>query len=234
MTFIQAQKLARSYTTGIHTVQALYPLDLSVDRDEFMMILGPSGSGKTTLLNLLAGMDSPSEGTLRVDDVEVSSLDRRGLVEYRRHRVGLIFQFFNLINNLTALENVSFIAELVGGQGSGSAQDALESVGLGHRHDHFPHELSGGEQQRVAIARALVKSPPLLLADEPTGNLDAATGQKVLALLQEVHRKGQCVVMVTHNQLLTQAATRVLTLKDGKVRSDVRNENPTPASEIEW
>lgn len=224
--------MARTYTSGSHTVQALCPLDLSIERDEFVMILGPSGSGKTTVLNLLAGMDSPSEGKLYVDGVEVSALNRQGLVDYRRHRVGLIFQFFNLIANLTAYENVSFIAELVGGKGDPSK--ALESVGLGHRHSHFPHQLSGGEQQRVAIARALVKSPPLLLADEPTGNLDAATGQRVLRLLQDVHAGGQCVVMVTHNQNLTKAATRVISLRDGKLRSDERNEDPTPAEEIEW
>ena len=232
VSFIVADQLARVYKSGSNEVQALFPLNLSIDQSEFVMILGPSGSGKTTFLNLLAGLDSPSSGKLIVDGVDVSVLDRKGLVGYRRHRVGLIFQFFNLIANLTALENVSFIAELTGD--GGSPEKALESVGLGHRHHHFPHEMSGGEQQRVAIARALVKKPPLLLADEPTGNLDGSTGLKVLALLQEVNARGQCVMMVTHNPAITEAATRVITLKDGKLKSDVKNKNPVPSAELDW
>lgn len=232
MSLIRAESLSRKYDTGSQTVVALDALDLTIEADEFVMIVGPSGSGKTTLLNLLAGMDSPSEGRLWVDGIEVSALSRQGLIDYRRGTVGIVFQFFNLINNLTALENVSFVSRLVGSDGS--AEKALESVGLGHRGGHFPHELSGGEQQRVAIARALVKSPPILLADEPTGNLDVATGQKILTLVQQVHRQGRCVIWVTHNQALTQAATRVLTLADGRIRSDVKNSEPLKAEEIDW
>ncbi len=222
----------RSYPMGDRQVQALHPLNLSIESNEFVMILGPSGSGKTTLLNLLAGMDTPSGGTLTVDGLELSTMGRRELVEYRRHHVGVVFQFFNLIPNLTALENVEFVAELTGVEGSSS--EALCAVGLEGRQHHFPHELSGGEQQRVAIARALVKDPPIILGDEPTGNLDVATGQKILKLFQTVSKRGRCVILVTHNQAITRAATRVITLGDGRIRSDERNANPEPAEDILW
>lgn len=226
------QKTERVYMMGERKVQALHPLDLEIASDDFVMILGPSGSGKTTMLNLLAGMDSPTAGKLLVKERDVSQLTRAQLVEYRRENVGVVFQFFNLIPNLTALENIQFVAELTGAKGS--AVSALESVGLRERQHHFPHELSGGEQQRVAIARALVKEPPILLGDEPTGNLDVATGQKVLRLFQDIHRQGRCVIIVTHNQAITAAATRVITLGDGRIRSDVRNPKPTPAEEVTW
>ncbi|MFA5505723.1 MAG: ABC transporter ATP-binding protein, partial [Vulcanimicrobiota bacterium] len=167
---VQFQKTERVYQLGDRQVHALHPLDLTIGSDEFVMILGPSGSGKTTMMNLLAGMDSPTAGALQVGDLEVSSLSRKQLVNYRRQMVGVVFQFFNLIPNLTALENIQFVSELTGT--GGDAARALDSVGLEGRQHHFPHELSGGEQQRVAIARALVKEPPILLGDEPTGNLD--------------------------------------------------------------
>jgi putative ABC transport system ATP-binding protein len=230
--FVRFQNTERAYQMGDRQVQALHPLNLSIESDEFIMILGPSGSGKTTMLNLLAGMDSPSGGQLTVDGLELSDLNRAQLVEYRRAHVGVVFQFFNLIPNLTALENVQFVAELT--RATGSSLEALHSVGLEDRQHHFPHELSGGEQQRVAIARALVKDPPLLLGDEPTGNLDVATGQKILKLFQTVSRKGRCVILVTHNRAITRAATRVITLGDGRVRSDERNPNPESAETIVW
>ncbi|MBT9589143.1 ABC transporter ATP-binding protein [bacterium] len=217
---------------GTHRVQALQPTDLSIERGEFIIVLGPSGSGKTTLMNLIAGIDSPSSGILRVDGVEVSALNRKSLVHYRRRSVGVIFQFHNLIPNLTARENVELVAELVGASRAG--EEVLGAVGLGERGDHFPHELSGGEQQRVAIARALVKDPPILLGDEPTGSLDAATGRRVLKLLHEIHGRGKCVIMVTHNAALTSVATRVLTMKDGLIRSDVRNNSPLDPDDIDW
>jgi len=222
----------RSYPMGDRQVQALHPLNLSIESNEFVMILGPSGSGKTTLLNLLAGMDTPSGGTLTVDGLELSTMGRRELVDYIRHHVGVVFQFFNLIPNLTAPGNVEFVAELTGVGGSSSV--ALCAVGLEGRQHHFPHELSGGEQQRVAIARALVKDPPIILGDEPTGNLDVATGQKILKLFQTVSKRGRCVILVTHNQAITRAATRVITLGDGRIRSDERNANPEPAEDILW
>lgn len=229
---VQFQKTERVYQLGDRQVHALHPLDLTIGSDEFVMILGPSGSGKTTMMNLLAGMDSPTAGALQVGDLEVSSLSRKQLVNYRRQMVGVVFQFFNLIPNLTALENIQFVSELTGT--GGDAARALNSVGLEGRQHHFPHELSGGEQQRVAIARALVKEPPILLGDEPTGNLDVATGQRILGLFQEIHKQGRCVILVTHNKAITQAATRVITLGDGRIRSDERNDNPIPAREIDW
>jgi putative ABC transport system ATP-binding protein len=229
---IRFHQTERVYQVGDRLVHALHPLDLAIASNDFVMILGPSGSGKTTLLNLLAGMDSPTGGTLHVGDLDVSNLSRAKLVDYRRQKVGVVFQFFNLIPNLTALENIQFVSELTGT--TGDPIQALSSVGLDGRQNHFPHELSGGEQQRVAIARALVKAPPILLGDEPTGNLDVATGQKILGLFQEIHEQGRCVILVTHNKALTKAATRVITLGDGRIRTDERNENPIPAAEIDW
>ena len=229
---VRFQQTERVYQVGDRKVHALHPLDLTIASDDFVMILGPSGSGKTTLMNLLAGMDSPTAGSLYVGDLEVSSLSRGQLVDYRRQKVGVVFQFFNLIPNLTALENIQFVTELTGT--GGNAIDALNSVGLDGRQNHFPHELSGGEQQRVAIARALVKAPPILLGDEPTGNLDVATGQKILGLFQNIHKQGRCVILVTHNKAITRAATRVITLEDGRIRSDERNDDPVPAREIDW
>lgn len=232
MSLVKFEKAERVYKMGDRQVQALHPLDLSIEPSEFVMILGPSGSGKTTMMNLLAGMDTPSGGRLLVNGLEVSSFSRSQLVEYRRQNVGVVFQFFNLIPNLTAYENIQFVAELTGSDGS--VEEALASVGLAERQHHFPHELSGGEQQRVAIARAIVKKPPILLGDEPTGNLDVATGQRVLKLFQDIHRQGRCVIIVTHNRAITSAATRVITLGDGRVRSDEKNPNPTPAEEVVW
>lgn len=229
---VRFREVERLYKVGDRQVHALHPLDLSIGSDEFVMILGPSGSGKTTMLNLLAGMDSPSGGRLYVGDQEVSGFNRSQLVDYRRHKVGVVFQFFNLIPNLTALENIRFVSELTGT--GGDPLGALSLVGLAGRRDHFPHEMSGGEQQRVAIARAIVKEPPILLGDEPTGNLDVATGKKILGVFQQIHRAGRCVILVTHNRAITAAATRVITLGDGRIRSDERNDNPVNAEEIDW
>ena len=231
-TLVRFENTERVYQLGERKVQALYPLNLTIDNDEFVMILGPSGSGKTTMMNMLAGMDSPTGGHLYVGDEEVSAMSREQLVEYRRQNVGVVFQFFNLIPNLTALENIQFVVELTGSPGD--AHKALDAVGLAKRQHHFPHELSGGEQQRVAIARALVKEPPILLGDEPTGNLDVATGQRVLKIFQDIHKEGRCVIIVTHNRAITAAATRVITLGDGKIRSDEKNPNPLPAEEVVW
>ncbi len=218
---------------GAHRVQALHPTDLSVEKGEFVVVLGPSGSGKTTLLNLVAGIDSPTSGRVRVDGVDISSLSRARLVEYRRRSVGVVFQLHNLIPNLTSRENVELVAELVGVGGTRS-EEVLAAVGLSHRGDHFPHELSGGEQQRVAIARALVKDPPILLGDEPTGSLDAATGKLVLRLLCDIHAQGKCILMVTHNASIAQVATRVLSMKDGRIRSDILNTSPLQPEQIDW
>ena len=232
MPLVCCEGLGRQYPSPEGLVRALHPLNLTISADEFVMIVGPSGSGKTTLLNLLAGLDKSSEGRLTVDGMDLGAQDDDGLVEYRRSKVGIVFQFFNLLPNLTALENVELIADLVGRPRQ--SRKALELVGLGQRGHHFPHQLSGGEQQRVAIARALVKEPALLLADEPTGNLDAATGRSVLARLQDIHRQGSCIVLVTHNIAMTPAATRVITLSDGHLLSDLRNPHPISADQLSW
>ena len=234
MALIELSGAARTYNLGANPVPALHPIDLTIERDEFLVVLGPSGSGKTTLMNLIAGIDTPDDGILRVDGVEVSSLSRKQLVEYRRRSVGVVFQFHNLIPNLTARENVDLVAELVSGRRGKRTQEVLEAVGLGKRADHFPHELSGGEQQRVAIARALVKDPPILLGDEPTGALDAATGRRVLKLFREVHARGKCIILVTHNAAIAQMGTRVLAMRDGQIRSDERNAKPLDPDEIDW
>ncbi len=229
---IELEQASRVYPMGGHEVPALRPTDLSVQGGEFVMVLGPSGSGKTTLLNLIAGIDTPTSGVVRVAGVEVSSLDRKRLVDYRRQSVGVVFQFHNLIPNLTALENVELVAELVGG--ARSCQEVLAEVGLGERRNHFPHELSGGEQQRVAIARALVKDPPVLLLDEPTGNLDTATAVRVLRLLRDLQNEQRCLLMVTHNAALTKVGTRVLVMKDGRICSDTPIPRPLEPEQIEW
>jgi putative ABC transport system ATP-binding protein len=198
-----------------------------------IVMLGPSGSGKTTFLNLVGGIERLSAGELRVDGRDLSGLSGEDLTRYRRDEIGFVFQFFNLVPTLTALENVQLVAELVG-RGSAS-EEALRAVGLGDRLDRFPGALSGGEQQRVAIARALVKRPGLLLCDEPTGSLDLDTGRQILALLQAASHEGsRTVVLVTHNSAIAEAADRVIRMRSGEVVSDVRNEHPTPASYLVW
>ncbi|MBI3928825.1 MAG: ABC transporter ATP-binding protein [Armatimonadetes bacterium] len=217
---------------GSGQVEALKPLDLRLNAGEFVTIVGPSGSGKTTLLNLIGGIDSPTEGKIVVQGQDISRLNRAGLTEYRRTSVGIVFQFFNLIPNLTARENVELIADLTGARRS--ALEVLDMVGLSDRLDHFPHELSGGEQQRVAIARALVKDPPILLGDEPTGNLDCETGRRILKLLQQLRTRDRCIILVTHNTTLTRVGTRVIQIGGGRVQSDTPVEDPAPADELTW
>jgi putative ABC transport system ATP-binding protein len=233
MSFILLEGAARTYKMGEVPVAALRPTDLSIDRGEFVVILGPSGSGKTTLLNLIAGIDSPTQGHIYVDGEDISGYDAVALTDYRRKKIGVIFQFFNLIPTLTALENVELVAELL--HTRQKPLEVLEAVGLAQRANHFPHELSGGEQQRVAIARALVKDPPILLGDEPTGNLDVDTGRRVVKLLCRIHQEqGKTVLVVTHNPLLAQVATRVISLRDGRIRSDQRNPHPADPDEVEF
>lgn len=222
----------RTYRLGETEVPALGPVSLTLEPGEFVVILGPSGSGKTTMLNLLAGLDRPTGGRVEVAGCDLGSMSAAGLEEHRRRRVGVVFQFFNLVPTLTARENVELVADLVSGRDRVDA--VLASVGLAERMHHFPHELSGGEQQRVALARALVKDPDLILGDEPTGNLDASSGRRVLELLQQAHRRGKLVVLVTHNSTLTRLATRVLTLKAGRVDSDVRRGDPEEAGALDW
>ena len=221
------------YGTGEVAVTALHDASFTVDRGEICVIVGESGAGKTTLLNILGGMDSLTEGRVVVDGEDVSSYDRRRLTAYRRNDVGFVFQFYNLIPNLTALENVEIAAKLC--RDALDPAKTLRQVGLGERLGNFPAQLSGGEQQRVTIARALAKNPKLLLCDEPTGALDYNTGKAILKLLQDTSRKsGMTVVIITHNKALCDMADRVIRVRSGTVWSVEKNETVIPVEEIEW
>ena len=215
------------------TIHAVDGVNFHIEKGEFAIIVGPSGAGKTTVLNMLGGMDACSGGVIQVDGALVSNYNSRQLTTYRRHDIGFVFQFYNLVQNLTALENVELAAQIC--KNPLDAKEVLEHVGLGHRLGNFPAQLSGGEQQRVAIARALAKNPKLLLCDEPTGALDYVTGKQILKLLQDTCRQeGMTVVVITHNTALTPMADRVIRIKNGKVASMELNEHPTPVEEIEW
>jgi putative ABC transport system ATP-binding protein len=235
---VQLQNVIKTYQMGEVSVHALSGLDLSVKEGEFVVVVGPSGSGKTTTLNLIGGLDTPTSGDLIVAGINISDFDENDLTAYRRDKIGFIFQFFNLLPTLTASENIEFALELVEKNGKKVEQQAhtlLEKVGLAERADHFPSQLSGGEQQRVAIARALAKNPLILLADEPTGNLDFRMGQKVLRVMQDLNRQeNRTIVLVTHNTVIGQIGDRVVHLRDGKVAQVVTNQHPLNAEQIEW
>jgi putative ABC transport system ATP-binding protein len=225
----------RLYGSGENAVHALQGIDLEIERGELVVVLGPSGSGKTTLLNVLGGIERPTAGRVAVAGRDLTAASSHELTEIRRDVVGFVFQFFNLIATLTARENVSVLAELTGHARDGRVDAVLTEVGLTDRADHFPAQLSGGQQQRIAIARALVKSPELLLCDEPTGALDLATGRTVLALLQRVAREQhRTVVVVTHNRAIAAMADRVVHMRSGRIVDDVRVSGPVPAAEVEW
>lgn len=229
--------VARRYRMGESTVTALESVDLAVEHGEFAVVLGPSGSGKTTLLNIIGALDSPTEGTVRIAGREITGASRRELFEFRRHTVSFIFQAFNLFPALTALENVEFGADVSGrGDPASVAREMLGRVGLANRADHFPHELSGGEQQRVAIARALATQNPILLADEPTGELDFRTGVQILELLHsQTHEQDTAVLIVTHNREIARVAHRVIELSSGNVVSDAPIPGgPADISELHW
>ena len=231
--FISFENVEKRYGTGEVSVQALHDASFIIEKGEICVIVGPSGAGKTTLLNILGGMDTLTSGQVFLDGREVSAFNSRQLADYRRRDIGFVFQFYNLIPNLTALENVEIASQIV--KDPLLAAQVLQDVGLGERMINFPAQLSGGEQQRVAIARALAKRPQLLLCDEPTGALDYNTGKQILALLQEQSRQnGMTVVIITHNSALTAMADRVIHIKNGTVQSMERNERPTPVEEIEW
>ena len=233
MAYIELHNVTRVYASGGAAVKALQGVNLEVERGELCIIVGPSGAGKTTVLNLLGGMDTPTSGSIRVDGREIGDLRGRKLTEYRRYDIGFVFQFYNLVGNLTAKENVELASEIC--HDPMDAAEALERVGLGHRMDNFPAQLSGGEQQRVAIARALAKRPKLLLCDEPTGALDYSTGKEVLQLLQDTCRRdGMTVIIITHNSALMPMGDRVIQIRSGLVSSMVMNPNPTPIERIEW
>jgi putative ABC transport system ATP-binding protein len=225
--------VSKIYGSGDIAVRALSHVDLSVAAGQFVVLLGPSGSGKTTFLNVAGGIEEPTGGHIEVAGLELTTLTRTELTRYRRDHVGFVFQFFNLVPTLTALENVQLIAELAGCDEH--SRQALDDVGLVERLDRFPSELSGGEQQRVAIARALVKRPRLLLCDEPTGSLDLDTGRRVLALLHEASRgDGRTVIVVTHNSAIARIADRVIRMRSGEVVEDSVQEAPLPPAEVSW
>lgn len=221
------------YKMGEVEIEALSGVDFSINKGEFVVVAGASGAGKSTILNILGGMDSPTSGEIIVDGVEVSKYSSKELTTYRRYDIGFVFQFYNLVQNLTVTENVELATQIC--KNPLDVAETVKAVGLEKRKDNFPAQLSGGEQQRVAIARALAKNPKLLLCDEPTGALDYNTGKAVLKLLQDTCReKGMTVVVITHNLALTPMGDKVIQVKNGKVHSIKVNENPVPVERIEW
>ena len=231
--FVSFRDVSKIYRSGEVEIRAVDDISFEIQKGEFVVIVGPSGAGKTTVLNMLGGMDACSEGTILVDGSEVSRYNARQLTEYRRRDIGFVFQFYNLVQNLTALENVELAAQIC--PDPLDAQEVLRDVGLADRMNNFPAQLSGGEQQRVSIARALAKNPKLLLCDEPTGALDDQTGRTILQLLQDTCRqKGVTVIVITHNSALTPMADRVIRIRSGTVAEMRRNPHPTPVAEIEW
>ena len=233
MAFVEFSDVKKTYQMGEVAITALQDATFSIEQGELVVIVGPSGAGKTTLLNILGGMDTLTSGKVFLDGREVSALNRKQLTEYRRQDVGFVFQFYNLIGNLTALENVELANQICANPLD--AAQVLQDVGLGDRMKNFPSQLSGGEQQRVAIARALAKNPKLLLCDEPTGALDYQTGKAILKLLQDTGRRtGMTVIIITHNSALTAMADRIIKVRSGTVVSQMKNENPVDVAEIEW
>ena len=233
MSFISFSHVRKDYKMGEVTIKALEDVNFEIEKGELTVILGSSGAGKTTALNILGGMDAATGGTVFVDGTDLTACNKKALTRYRREDIGFVFQFYNLVPNLTALENVELASQIC--KDSLDAASVLEKVGLKERMSNFPAQLSGGEQQRVAIARAIAKNPKLLLCDEPTGALDYATGKQILQLLQDTCRHtGRTVIVITHNQALTAMADRVIRIKSGTVLSSQVNPHPTPVEEIEW
>jgi putative ABC transport system ATP-binding protein len=231
--YVKLEKVSKIYGSGEVRIVAVDEISFEINKGEFVVVVGPSGAGKTTVLNILGGMDKATSGKVLVDGTDIAKFNNKQLTSYRREDIGFVFQFYNLVPNLTALENVELALQIC--KEPLDARMVLEEVGLKNRLGNFPAQLSGGEQQRVSIARALAKNPKLLLCDEPTGALDYQTGKAILKLLQDMCReKGMTVIVITHNSALTPMADRVIKIKNGKVSSMVQNENPTSVEKIEW
>ena len=233
MAFVEFEDVRKIYTMGEVQVAAVDGMSFEIEQGELVVVVGPSGSGKTTLLNMMGGMDSCTSGSIMLDGARVDQFDEKQLTDYRRYDIGFVFQFYNLVQNLTALENVELASQIC--RNPLQPADVLAQVGLAHRMDNFPAQLSGGEQQRVAIARAIAKNPKLLLCDEPTGALDYKTGKAILKLLQDTCREtGRTVVLITHNSAFCAIADRVIHVKEGKVERTELNAHPQAAETVEW
>lgn len=233
MSYIDVKNLKKVYKMGEVEIKAVDHVDFSINKGELVVVLGPSGAGKTTILNILGGMDSATDGHVVVDGKHVEKLSRKELINYRRYAIGFVFQFYNLVQNLTALENVELASQIC--KDPLNADEVMKEVGLETRKNNFPAQLSGGEQQRVAIARAIAKNPKLLLCDEPTGALDSKTGKSILELLQKTARKmGMTVIIITHNSIIADIADKVIKVKNGTIEDVIINKKPTDAKEISW
>ena len=233
MAYIKVENLTKEYTMGEIKLLAVDNVSFEINEGELTVILGPSGAGKTTILNILGGMDSPTSGSVIIDEKDISKYNNKQLTYYRRNDIGFVFQFYNLVQNLTALENVELASQIC--KDTIPAKEVLEKVGLTDRMNNFPSQLSGGEQQRVAIARAIAKKPKILLCDEPTGALDSVTGKKVLEVLQDIGKKYNItVIIITHNQIISQIANKIIKMKNGKISDLIINENPKDIKEIDW
>ncbi len=233
MAYISVKNLTKIYKMGEIMIKALDSVSFDIDKGELTVILGPSGAGKTTILNILGGMDSVTSGNVIIDNVDISKYNNRKLTDYRRYDIGFVFQFYNLVGNLTALENVSLASQIC--KHPMDSSEALKRVGLLNRKDHFPAQLSGGEQQRVSIARAIAKNPKILLCDEPTGALDSKTGKKIIELLQDTcHKTKTTTIIITHNAVIADIADKVIRVKNGKIESITINKKPKLVKEIDW
>jgi len=233
MSFIELKNVEKNYRMGEVIIKAANGMNFTIEKGEFVVIVGPSGAGKTTILNILGGMDTATSGTVTVDGKNITEYNERQLTQYRRDDVGFVFQFYNLVQNLTAKENVELALQI--SKNPLSAESVIQEVGLSERKNNFPSQLSGGEQQRVSIARALAKNPKLLLCDEPTGALDYMTGKSILRLLQDMCRlKGMTVVLITHNTAIAPMADRVIKIKNGRVSKIIENSTPVSVDQIEW